>query len=172
MVDGVPEQSGQPALSNGDVARIFAQIAGLLEFREENAFKVRSYSMAAETISGMANSVVEIGQRGGPEELQKIPGIGKSISGQIMEIIKTGTSVYFESLKTEIPVSVLELRRVSGIGLKTAQVLYREFGIKSLDQLRQFAEGGGLKSVRGLGEKTAARITRSLSRLAGQHPGR
>ena len=49
---------------------------------------------------------------------------------------------------------MLDLRRVSGIGLKTAQLLYRDFGIKSLEELRTLAESGGLASVPGLGEKT------------------
>ena len=165
MAEPIAEEGSGPVRDNSEVARVLAQVAGLLEFRNENAFKIRSYSMAAETISGMSKPVAEIASQGGAEELQKIPGIGKSISAQIVEIIGTGTSPYLESLKRETPVSVLDLRRVSGIGLKTAQLLYKDFGIKSLEELRTFAEGGGLTSVPGLGEKTAARITRSLSRL-------
>jgi DNA polymerase (family 10) len=165
MAEPIAEEGTRPASDNSEVARVLAQVAGLLEFRNENAFKVRSYSMAAETISGMSKPVAEIASQGGAEELQKIPGIGKSISAQIVEIIGTGTSPYLETLKQETPVSVLDLRRVSGIGLKTAQMLHKDFGIKSLEELRTFAEGGGLTSVPGLGEKTAARITRSLSRL-------
>ena len=64
--------------------------------------------------------------------------------------------------------TVLDLRRVSGIGLKTAQVLYRDFGIKSLDELKVFVEGGGVNSVPGLGEKTTTRIKSSLARLQAQ----
>jgi DNA polymerase (family 10) len=165
MAEPIAEEGSGPVRDNSEVARVLAQVAGLLEFRNENAFKIRSYGMAAETISGMSKPVAEIASQGGAEELQKIPGIGKSISAQIVEIIGTGTSPYLESLKQETPVSVLDLRRVSGIGLKTAQLLYKDFGIKSLEELRTFAEGGGLTSVPGLGEKTAARITRSLSRL-------
>jgi DNA polymerase (family 10) len=165
MAEPIAEEGSGPVHDNSEVARVLAQVAGLLEFRNENAFKIRSYSMAAETISGMSKPVAEIASQGGAEELQKIPGIGKSISAQIVEIIGTGTSPYLESLKRETPVSVLDLRRVSGIGLKTAQLLYKDFGIKSLEELRTFVEGGGLTSVPGLGEKTAARITRSLSRL-------
>lgn len=170
MAEPIAEEGSGPVRDNSKVARVLAQVAGLLEFRNENAFKIRSYSMAAETISGMSKPVAEIASQGGAEELQKIPGIGKSISAQIVEIIGTGTSPYLESLKRETPVSVLDLRRVSGIGLKTAQLLYKDFGIKSLEELRTFAEGGGLTSVPGLGEKTAARITRSLLRLeSSQH---
>ncbi|HST22536.1 MAG TPA: PHP domain-containing protein, partial [Blastocatellia bacterium] len=71
----------------------------------------------------------------------------------------------FETLKEEVPETVLELRRVSGVGLKTSQMLYRDFGIKSLDELKSFADGGGLASVVGLGEKIINRIKSSLDRI-------
>jgi len=153
------------AADNAEVARALQQIADMLEFKNENPFKFRSYQMAAETIGSMATPVTEIVARGGAAELQKIPGIGKTISAQILEIIETGKSSYFEELTKDVPATVLDLRRVSGIGLKTAQLLYRDFGIKSLDQLKSFAESGGLSSVPGLGEKTAARVKASLARL-------
>jgi DNA polymerase (family 10) len=137
----------------------------MLEFKDENPFKMRSYRMAAEAIGEMQTQVAEIAARGGAAELQRIPGIGKSISGQILEILQTGKSAYFEELSKEIPETVLDLRRVSGIGLKTAQLLYRDYGIKSLPELKVLAEGGGLVTVPGLGEKTIDRIQRSLARL-------
>ncbi|HEX8185633.1 MAG TPA: helix-hairpin-helix domain-containing protein, partial [Blastocatellia bacterium] len=148
---------GKLSIDNSDIASVFERIADLLEFKDENPFKLRSYRLAAETIGEMQTSLAEIAARGGAAELQKIPGIGKSISTQVIEIIQTGSSSYFESLKEEVPETVLELRRVSGVGLKTSQLLYRDFGIKSLEELKAFAEGGGLLSVPGLGEKTINR---------------
>lgn len=153
------------AIDNAEVARVLQQIADMLEFKNENQFKYRSYQMAAETIGSMATPITEIAQRGGAVELQQIPGIGKTISSQILEIIQTGQSPYFEELTKDIPASVLDLRRVSGIGLKTAQLLFRDFGIKSLSELKSFAEDGGLASVPGLGEKTLTRVKASLARL-------
>ncbi len=150
---------------NAEVARVLQQIADMLEFQNENPFKFRSYQMAAETIGSMGTPITEITARGGASELQKIPGIGKTISSQIIEIIETGKSSYFEEISKDLPPTVLDLRRVSGIGLKTAQLLYRDFGIKSLEELRLFAGSGGLASVPGLGEKTVARVTKSLGRL-------
>ncbi|PYT06982.1 MAG: hypothetical protein DMF60_08085 [Acidobacteria bacterium] len=153
-------------IDNTEVARVLQQIADMLEFKNENPFKFRSYQMAAETIGSMATPITDIVSRGGADELQKIPGIGKTISMQILEILRTGRSSYFEELIRDVPATVLDLRRVSGIGLKTAQLLYRDFGINSLDQLKSFAEGGGLASVPGLGEKTVSRVKSSLSRLS------
>ena len=149
---------------NAEVARVLEQIADMLEFKNENPFKLRSYRMAAETIGSMGTPIAEIAE-GGAGELQKIPGIGKTISGQIVEIVQTGKSRYFEELTVDVPASVLDLRRVSGVGLKTAQLLYRDFGIKSLEELSTLVENGGLKSVPGLGEKSLTRIKKSLERL-------
>jgi DNA polymerase/3'-5' exonuclease PolX len=43
-------------------------------------------------------------------------------------------------------------------------VLYQQFKISSLQDLRKFVEGGGLELLDGVGEKTAERIKRSLER--------
>jgi DNA polymerase (family X) len=160
-----PTEGSNPSIDNHYVASLIGRIADILEFKDENPFKIRSYRMAAETIDAMGTSIVDIAARGGAAELQKIPGIGKSISSQIVEIIETGRSAYFEELTVDFPVTVLDLRTVSGIGLKTAQALYRDFGVKSLQDLKGFSEGGGLLRVPGLGQKSAARIKRSLERL-------
>lgn len=156
------------AMDNAEVARVLQQIADMLEFQNENPFKFRSYQMAAETIGSMGTPITDITARGGAGELQKIPGIGKTISSQIIEIIETGRSPYFGELTRTVPATVLDLRRVSGIGLKTAQLLYRDFGIKSLSELKSFAESGGLASVPGLGEKTVTRVMKSIERLLGE----
>jgi DNA polymerase (family 10) len=161
------EADNKPAaVDNTEVARILNQIADMLEFQNENAFKFRAYRMAAETIESMETPVAELVEQGGSAELQKIPGIGKGISSQVAVILQTGHSPYLEELTADIPASVLDLRRISGVGLKTAQALYRDFNVKSLDELRALAEGGGLTSVPGLGEKTIARIKSSLDRLS------
>jgi DNA polymerase (family X) len=155
---------GKLSIDNHDVASVLERIADLLEFKDENLFKLRSYRVAAESIAEMQAPIADIAARG-VTALQELPGIGKSLSTQIIEILQTGTSSYFEELKEDVPESVLELRRVSGIGLKTSQSLYRDFGIKSLDELKAFVDGGGLESVAGLGEKISERIKSSLARI-------
>jgi DNA polymerase (family 10) len=152
-------------IDNQQVAQLLRHIGEMLEFQDENSFKFRAYVMAAENIEQLQTPVSELIEKGGAAELQKIPGIGKGISAQIVEIVETGKSAYFEELTKEVPATVLDLRRVSGIGLKTSQMLYRDFGVKSLEDLNALAEGGGLKSVPGLGAKSIERVRRSLERL-------
>jgi|ERR1700733_2991131 DNA polymerase (family 10) len=168
MTGPLANDHAEPPIQNSDVARLLEQMADLLEFKDENPFKVRSYRSAAEAVKDLDVPIAAIAIKGGAVDLQKIPGIGKSISTQIMEIVQTGTSPLFELLTQSTPASVLDLRKVSGIGLKTAQILFRDFGIKSLLELKHFADGGGLRSVPGLGDKTVDRVLRSLDRLLSQ----
>ena len=165
MAEASDENTDKQLTDNQAVARVLHRMADLLEFQDENSFKLRAYRVAAETIEEMRSSVKELNARGGAAELQKIPGIGKGISAQIIEIINTGTSAAFEALKREIPETVLDLRLVAGVGLKTAQLLYRDFGLTNLEDFRAFAAGGGLYSVQGLGDKMIQRIQSSLASL-------
>ena len=70
----------------------------------------------------------------------------------------------WERLTSETPATVLDLLELPGVGPKTAATLHQKFKITSLDQLREFAAGGGLDLVDGIGPKTAERIKDSLSR--------
>src|SRR5207237_8179244 len=95
--------------------------------------------------------------------LLEIPGVGKALAGKIVELIDSGTFEAWERLTAETPATVLDLLSLPGIGPKTAAMLHQKFKIASLEDLRKFAEGGGLEMVDGLGAKAADRIKRSLA---------
>jgi len=67
-------------------------------------------------------------------------------------------------LTAETPATVLDLLELPGVGPKTAATLHQKFKIASLDDLRKFADGGGLEMVDGIGPKSTERIKRSLER--------
>jgi DNA polymerase (family 10) len=110
-------------------------------------------------------AIVTIAKQDGAKGLQAIPGVGRAISAKIAEIVDTGTFSAWTKLTAETPLSVLDLLKVDGIGMKTAANLHQKFKISSLNDLRQFAEGGGLELVDGISEKSAARIINSVSNL-------
>ncbi len=62
-------------MDNQQVCDIFREIAGLLELQGDDPFRVRSYRRAAQAIENMGESLRTIARR---NELEKIPGIGKS----------------------------------------------------------------------------------------------
>ena len=153
-------------MTNEEIARRFERLALVMEIRGDDKFRVRSYRNAAEMIETWPSPVASIAREEGLKGLQSLPGVGKAISGKIVELLERGTFDAWERLKEETPETVLDLLEVEGVGLKTAAVLHQQFKISSLEDLLKFVEGGGLDLVDGVGEKTAERIARSARALA------
>jgi DNA polymerase (family X) len=152
-------------MDNEAVAAWFNRLANLMEIRGDDRYRIRSYRNAAETIETWPTPLSMIARDEGAKGLQTIPGVGKAISGKIIELLEKGTFDAWEKLTAETPATVLDLLRVGGIGVKTAATLHQQFKISSIDDLRKFVAGGGLEMVEGIGEKSAERITQSLKRL-------
>ena len=151
-------------MDNEEIARRFNRMASLMEVRGEDSFRVRSYRMAAEAIETWPLEMKLIAKEQGVEGLLEIPGVGKALAGKIVELVETGTFAAWDKLTAETPETVLDLLELPGIGPKTAATFHQKFKISSLDDLRKFAEGGGLEMIDGIGPKTAERIKRSLDR--------
>ncbi len=149
-------------MNNEAIARKFYRLAGLMEIRGDDPFRLRSYRNAAEAIEVWPTSLKEIAEAGGIEGLQEIPGVGKAIAGKVIELLERGSFDAWDRLVKETPESVLELTEVPGIGPKTAALLHQKFKVSSRDGLKQFVEGGGLEMVDGIGPKTAERIKEDL----------
>ena len=149
-------------MDNEEIARRFARMATLMEIRGEDRYRVRSYHNAAEMIETWPRPLAEVARVDGLKGLQEIPGVGKAISGKIVELLDTGTFAAYDKLTAETPETTLDLLDVPGIGLKTAATLHQQFKIGSRQDLQQFVAGGGLDLVDGIGEKTAERIKQAL----------
>ncbi|MCA1556257.1 MAG: hypothetical protein LC747_06160 [Acidobacteria bacterium] len=149
-------------MKNEEIARRFERLALIMEIRGDDRYRVRSYRHAAEVIETWPAPLADIARAEGAKGLQAIPSVGKAISGKIVELTERGTFEAYEKLIAETPETVLDLMDVSGIGIKIAAVLYQQFKISSLDDLKKFVAGGGLELVDGVGEKTAERIAANL----------
>ncbi|MDQ3817075.1 MAG: helix-hairpin-helix domain-containing protein [Acidobacteriota bacterium] len=152
-------------MNNEEIAERFYRLANLMQIRGDDQFRVRSYRNAAEVIETWPTPLKKIAKEEGAKGLQELPGVGKAISGKIMELLDKGTFDAWEKLTAETPETTLDLLRVGGIGLKTASTLHQQFKISSIEDLRKFVEGGGLEMVDGIGERSAERIRESLKRL-------
>jgi DNA polymerase (family 10) len=152
-------------MDNEAIAERFNRLASLMEIRGDDQFRIRSYRNAAEVIETWPTPLKRIADEEGVKGLQTLPGVGKAISGKIVELLERGTFDAWEKLTAETPETTLDLLRVGGIGLKTAATLHQQFKIASLDDLKRFVTGGGLEMVDGIGEKSMERIRESLQHL-------
>ena len=155
-------------MDNAAISRILREIADLLEIRNDNPFKIRAYRNGAD-IAG--NHPHELGLLG-EAELREIPGIGKDLAARIREIAETGDAAFHRELIAEFPPTILDLLHLQGVGPKTVATLYRELGIRTLDDLEAAAKDGRIRSLRGMGPKKEALILKALEerkRFAGRH---
>jgi DNA polymerase (family 10) len=155
-------------LDNAGIARILREIADLLEIKNENPFKIRAYRNGADIAANHPHTLAGLD----PTGLREIPGIGKDLAARIREIVETGESTYHRELVAEFPPSVLDLLRLQGVGPKTVATLYRELGIRTLDDLARAASEGRIRAVRGMGAKKESLILKALEeqkRHAGRH---
>jgi DNA polymerase (family X) len=145
-------------MKNQQIAKIFDEIAELLDLKGENVFRVRAYRRAAQNIDGLPKDVATLSR----EEMESIPGIGKDLAGKIQEYLTTGKVAQHEELKKQIPQGVLELLRVPGLGPKTAKMLYEEKKIKGIDELEALTRTGQLAGLPGIQKKTEENILKGI----------
>ena len=149
-------------MDNEAIARRFYRLAALMELRDDDPFRWRSYRNAAEAIEVWPTPLKQIADQEGVAGLQTIPGVGKAIAGKVIELLARGSFDAWDRLTAETPESVLDLLELPGIGPKTAGMLHQRFKVSSLDDLKIFVAGGGLDMVDGIGPKTAEKLKEAL----------
>lgn len=152
-------------MNNESIARRFHQLAALMEIRGDDPFRLRSYRNAAEAIEVWPTPLSDIARAEGTAGLLSIPGIGKAIAGKVIELLERGTFDAWEKLTAETPATVLDLLEVPGIGPKTAALLHQKFKVSSLEELKQFVVGDGLRLVDGIGPKTGEKIKEAVAEI-------
>jgi DNA polymerase (family X) len=155
-------------VDNRAVAQVMADIADLLEIKNENAFKIRAYRSAAETIAAWGDPVSRLEE----PQLREIPGIGKDLAAKIRELGTTGACQFHQDLLRELPPTILDLLRLQGVGPKTVALLYSILNISSIEQLGVAAREGKLRAIKGMGAKKEALILKAIDereRDAGRH---
>ena len=155
-------------MDNTQVAQVFTEVADLLEIKGENAFKIRAYRTAADTIGGWPEAVTRMDET----HLRELPGIGKDLAAKVRELTDTGTCRYHQELIREFPPTILDLLRLQGVGPRTVALLYSALSIRSIDELAEAARGGRLRGLKGMGAKKEALILKAVEERqkdAGRH---
>ena len=149
-------------MKNQFVADVLYQIADLLDLKGEIFFKTRAYRTAAQAIEVLDEDIEVVAKEG---RLREIPGVGEALAKKIKELIDTGKLEYFEKLKKEIPVGLLNMLKIPGLGPKKVAAVYQHLGVKTIEQLRQACLEGKLRTLDGFGETTENNILRGIQLL-------
>ena len=73
-------------MTNFDIANRLREQARELASRGDNLYRVRAFRQAAFAVMGLETDVSRLVSAGGPKALERVPGIGKSLSETIAQI--------------------------------------------------------------------------------------
>jgi len=152
-------------MENVEIAHVLNQYADLLEIQGADLFRIQAYRNAARTIESLSQSVTQLLETGKDLKKLKLPGIGKSMSEHIEEIVKSGTLTALKELRKKLPGKVDELLEIEGLGPKRTKLLYEKLGVSSIKKLEQAIDSGKLEALAGFGKKSIEKIRQAIQNL-------
>ena len=148
-------------MTNSDIAKVFNRLATMLEIDGANPFRVRAYREAARVVGELLEPAASLDAA----QLAELPGIGKDLAAKIRDVVDSGTTPMFEEMKQKVPLEVVALTELQGMGPKRVKALL-ERGIMNRDQLEQAARAGMLKEMPGFGETLEKKIIKAIESAA------
>lgn len=150
-------------MENAEIAEIFEEIGDLLDLKDANQFRIRSYRSAARTVRDLSRRIEDVVAQG--EDLSELPNIGEKTADKIHEILEKGTCKRLEELREQMPGDLPQLMDVPDIGPRTAEQLHEELNVETLEELQQAAENEEIRELEGLGLKTEENILQGIETL-------
>src|SRR5216683_2214127 len=148
-------------MQNPDIARLFDEVADLLEIQDANPFRVRAYRNAARTIRDFPEPLTDV-VRAGAQDLTDIAGIGDDLAEKITEIVTTGELGLRQQLAKKLPAGLLDLLRIPGLGPKRVKLLYKKLKVKSAGDLAKALDAGKVQKLKGFGPKMEEKMRAGL----------
>jgi DNA polymerase (family 10) len=149
-------------MTNREIARTLDHIADILQFKDENPFKVKAYRQAASSIYHLDEDIHYLYEKG---RLEEIPGVGKAIEAKIEELVEKGSCEYYEKLLREVPSGLMEILSIPGVGFKTVKAVYEKLGVTNRHELLQAAQEKRIRTLPGMGGKTEYSIIKGIEML-------
>jgi DNA polymerase (family 10) len=147
-------------MDNKSIATIFYETADLMEIKGEDPFRIRSYRRAAEALEAHGQQVAELISE--PKKLLEIPGIGKGMCANILEIFDEGKLKLHAELLEKYRPTMLELLKIQGLGPKTIALIWDSFQISDVEGVEKLAREGKLRTLPRLGEKQEQKILKGI----------
>jgi DNA polymerase (family 10) len=148
-------------VTNLALARLFYEMARLLEARDESVFRVRAYQRGAQALEALSEDVAALAARGA---LTSLPGIGRDLAARIQEYLATGRIAQLDALRAERPAGFLALMELQGLGPRTARALWEQAGVDSIERLEALCRSRQIVGVAGIRDKTCDNLLAAIER--------
>jgi DNA polymerase (family 10) len=155
--------------SNQQIANILYEMSLLYEMQGVE-FKPRAYERAAHGVESFGENVQDVYSERGIKAIDTIPGVGTGIAEHLEELFKTGHFKEYERFKKTVPVDIIGLTSVQGIGPQTVKTLWKKLHIKNVDDLEKAARSGKISKIPHFRKRTEEKILKSIEfmRKSGQ----
>lgn len=141
------------------MARALLELADVLELGGETQFRVRAFRGAARAIEGLGEPIAE---RIREKKLAHVAGIGAGVVRRLEELVATGKLVELDEARAKLPPGLMDLMNLPGVGIKTAQQMWKERGITTIDALEAAAKAGQLADLPRFGKKREEKLVLSI----------
>lgn len=148
-------------MDNKAIASIFDEMGNILEIQGADFFRVNAYRKAALTIQNLPTDLRQMVYKN-PQDIDKIPGIGKVLKDKIIELVQTGKCKEHEEMKKGFPEGLLEMMNLRGVGPKKVKLFYSELRITTIKQLKDAAEKHLIRVLPKMGEKSEEEILKAI----------
>ncbi|MCB0830148.1 MAG: histidinol-phosphatase, partial [Solirubrobacterales bacterium] len=155
-------------MTNAQIAEALEELAVLYQLDGADQYRVLAYTNSARTIKNEGRSVEEMARNG---TITELPGVGKTLEEKILALVETGEIPAAAKLKEKIPVGLLEISRIPGLGPKTVRRLHDELDVTGPEDLRAAAEAQKVRELKGLGPKVEEKILAGLDKLEAEPEG-
>ncbi len=147
-------------MDNADIAKVFFELADLMEFLDVAAFKVRAFRSAAQAIENLPEPCFEMVRKG---TLDDVPRIGEGIVRRVVELTETGTLAELEQLRKQAPAGLAEIMRVDGMGPRSTGLVWRELGVSTVDELEAAAKAQRLRGLPRFGARKEEKLLAAIA---------
>ena len=148
-------------MRNNDIARVFERLATMLEIDGANPFRIRAYREAARVVESHPEAMESL--VGAEGSLEEIKGIGKDLAQKIRDLVTTGSTALYDEMQKKVPLEVVELTELQGVGPKRVKTLMTELHVRNRDDLERAAEAGRLRDLPGFGATLEQKILRAIA---------
>lgn len=148
--------------SNYTIAKTLQRVA---YYREICGHSPHSYGGTATEVQALKGQRLDAIENQGAEQLRALLNEADDAVIQTIQEILQGKEITALTPDT-VPLSILEITEIKGLGAKMARRVFEEIGVVDLAGLKAAAENGTLSKVKGFGQKMSEKILGHIQKVA------
>lgn len=141
---------------------LLEELLARLELLEPQSFRAGAYRRLLEAVEKLPEEAFSSAESL-LSALQGEKGVGEGLRRTLAQLYTQGSTPLLDELRSQVPDTLLELRRLPGLGPKRIHQLWKEAHITSLDSLEQALLQGKLNRLAGWGPALIEKVREGIA---------